>query len=282
MSFRLLDHSHGKSRVRVMRVDQQSERQDVSELDVKITLRGDAFGIAFDRADNSTTVATDTMKNLAYVVAAEVGSGPAFAYLEALAAKFLTLYEDIETVSIEASETVWQRAVINGSPHTHAFTEDANGQPYTKLVRSRDGTNETVGGIDEWRILKSTGSGFADFLRDGFTSLPETDDRILASAVNARWHYRGEPVDLVADRVQILETFLRIFADTYSVSVQDTMYRMATAVLDEVSSIDRVSLSMPNLHYLPTSLERFGVEDSSFVFIPAADPHGLIEATVSR
>ncbi len=282
MSYRLTDHRHGKERVRVMRVDRRQERQDVSELDVKITLRGEAFGVAFDRADNSTTVATDTMKNLAYVVAAETGPGPALDYLEALARRFLDLYADIEQVAIEAWETVWRRMALNGVEHPHAFAQDGNGQPYLRVVRGQDGDGETVGGVDERRVLKSTGSGFTDFVRDRYTSLPETDDRILASALTARWHYRGLPEDAAADRTTILAVFDAVFADTYSVSVQDTMYRMGIAALDAVPTVDRVSLAMPNLHYLPTDLGRFGVEDSTFVFVPAADPHGQIEATVSR
>lgn len=282
MSYRLTNHNHGKRRVRVMRVDRRSDVHDVSELDIGITLIGDAFGVAFDRADNSTTVATDTMKNLAYVVAAESGPGPALSYLEALADKFLSLYSDIETVSIEALETVWQRMTLNGEPHAHAFSQNGNGQPYLRVVRGRDGNGETVAGFDGRRVLKSTGSGFTDFVRDRYTSLPETDDRILASSVTARWHYRGAPDDAAADRSIILAAFDAVFADTYSVSVQDTLYRMATAALDAVPMVDRVSLLMPNLHYLPTDLSHFGVDDSTFVFVPAADPHGQIEAAVSR
>jgi urate oxidase len=282
MNYRLTEHNHGKQRVRVMRVDRQADSQDVSELDIAITLTGDAFGVAFDRADNSTTVATDTMKNLAYVVAAETGSVPALTYLDALAQRFLGLYADIETVTIEAVETVWQRMTLNGTAHSYSFAQDGNGNPYLMVMRERGGGGETVGGVNDRRVLKSTGSGFSNFVRDRYTSLPETEDRILASSVTARWYYRGVPEDAAADRSTILTAFDGVFADTYSVSVQDTLFRMATAALDAVPMLDRVSLAMPNLHYLPTDLSRFGVEDSSFVFVPAADPHGQIEATVSR
>ena len=52
-----------------------------------------------------------------------------------------------------------------------------------------------VSGVKDLVVLKSTGSEFKGFLKDRYTTLAETDDRILATSLVARWRYDGTDVD---------------------------------------------------------------------------------------
>ena len=282
MNHRLGAHHYGKGRVRVMRLHRGSDRHTVNELTLSVTLFGDAFAPSYDNADNRPVVATDTMKNLAYVVAAETDGVETLSYLEALSDKYLTLYDHVQAVAIVSSETVWQRLNLDGRPHPHAFQQDGNGKPFLRIDRPRGGGGETEGGIDGRRIMKSTGSAFEDFLRDRYTTLPDVSDRFFATEMTARWAYSGPPADPAAERQAALTAMDRVFADTHSVSVQDSLYRMGCAALDAVPALANVTLAMPNLHYLPTRLDHFGIADSAHVFVPSDEPHGQIQATVER
>ena len=279
---RLGAHHYGKGRVRVMRLHRGPDRHTVNELTLAVTLFGDAFAPSYDRADNRPVVATDTMKNLAYVVAAETDGIDTLSYLEALADKYLNLYDHVESVEIASRETVWQRLTLDGRPHPHAFQQDGNGRPYLRVHRPRDDGGETEGGIDGRRIMKSTGSAFENFVHDRYTTLPDVADRFFATEMTARWTYATAPADPAGERQSALTAMDRVFADTHSVSVQDSLYRMGCAALDAVPALANVTLAMPNLHYLPTRLEPLGITDSAHVFIPSDEPHGQIQATVER
>ncbi len=279
---RLGAHQYGKGRVRVMRLQRGPDRHAVNELTLAITLFGDGFAPSYDKADNRPVVATDTMKNVAYVVAAEMHGVDTLPYLEALSDKYLTLYDHVEAVDIASRETVWQRLTLDGEPHAHTFHQDGNGMPYLRIRRQRDGEGETEGGIDGRRIMKSTGSAFEDFVRDRYTTLPDVADRFFATEMMARWSYADPPSDPAADRLAALTAMDRVFADTHSISVQDSLYRMGCAALDAVPALANITLAMPNLHYHPTRLDTFGIADSSHVFVPSDEPHGQIQATVER
>ena len=131
-------------------------------------------------------------------------------------------------------------------------------------------------------MLRTTGSGWSGFVRDELTTLPETDDRILATAVSARWSYAEGGIDYGASWQAARDAILEAFGDHYSPSVQFTLRRMGRAVLKAVDAIDRVHLSLPNRHHLLYDLSRFGLENPNEVFQATTEPYGLIEGTVER
>ena len=137
-------------------------------------------------------------------------------------------------------------------------------------------------GIEDLLILKSTGSGFAGFPRDEFTTLPETQDRILATTMKAAWSWKPAAQDYARSNRAILAAMLKVFANNYSPSAQPTLFEMGTSALDVCSEISRIELAMPNKHYLPIDLSRFGCENKNEVFTPTDEPHGQIEAVLAR
>ena len=137
-------------------------------------------------------------------------------------------------------------------------------------------------GIEDLPVLKTTEAGFEGFLRDQYTSLPETSDRIVATVIAATWDYDGEKLEF--DRLYngVVEEILRAFGDHYSRSVQATLYRMGEVVLAAHPEVSRIHFSLPNRHHLLYHLKRFGIENDNEIFHASSEPYGLIEATVER
>ncbi len=272
--------TYGKGRVRIMRVKRDTDRHEVRELTIKTMLEGH-FSASFTAADNSLVIATDSIKNIVNIVARQNIALDTEDFCSALAAYFLSHYAHVEKISITAEETRWARLPIDGAPHDHAFTLDGNGTGITRLTATRAETTITSG-VENFTFLKTTESGWTDFLRDEATTLPDTTDRIFATAMNAAWTWSSTPPSHTAANIKILAAMLKIFATTYSPSVQNSLFLMGSAALESVPEIDRITLACPNKHYIPLNLTPFSLDNPNAVFLPTDEPHGQIECTIIR
>ena len=281
----LIRNSYGKGRVRVMRVHRATreggtEHDEVRELTVQTMLDGD-FAAAYTAGDNRSVVATDTIKNITYIVARENISACTEIFCERLATRFLDRYQQVERATVTAHETKWRRASFAGNSHPHGFVLDSNGEP-TATVTATRGSAVVVSGIENFTFMKSTQSGWVDFVRDDYTTLPDTDNRVAATAMNASWTWAASPADYPATNARVLDTMLEVFATTYSRGVQDSLFRMGEAALATVAELATVTMACPNKHYLPVNLQPFGLSSDNLVFTPTDEPHGQIECTVGR
>jgi urate oxidase len=275
----LLHKTYGKGRVRVMRVHAEGERREVRELTVQAMVTG-AFDRTFTHADNAPSVSTDTIKNLVNIVARESMTADNETFCAAVAQRLLDRYP-VEAVTVSAQETRWTRLALAGSPHAHTFTLDGNGRPTAKVVADRAGM-QVESGVAGLTFLKATQSGWAGYLKDDYTTLRETDDRIAATSMEASWLWTRRPADHEAANAAILDALLRVFATTYSASVQDSLYRMGRAALEAVPEIEWIRMACPNKHYLLADLAPFGLANENQVFVATDEPHGQIECTVGR
>ncbi len=276
----LLHKTYGKDGVRVMRIDRRPDRHDVRELTVRAMLTGNFEG-AFLSADNSTSVSTDTVKNVVNIVARENIALGTELFCAAVAKKLLDSYPGMDSATVTAHETKWTRLSIDGMPHAHSFTLDSNGKPFAKTVATRDGAT-MESGISGFTFMKSAESGWEHYLKDEFTTIPETHDRMAATAMEASWRWTRAPESYEAANATILSTMLKVFATTYSHSVQDSLYRMGMAALEAVPELSDISMACPNKHYLLINLAPFGLDNHNQVFVATDDPHGQIECTVGR
>ena len=277
---RLAAHSYGKCRVRIMRVDRRQPQHRVRELSLRVILHGD-FAAAYTDADNRHVVATDTIKNVVNIVAGEEVASGTETFCRAVAHRFLDRYAQVSAVEITSAETMWARATPLRRPHPHCFVQDANGQPSTKLLADRN-TTTIRSGIAGFTFCKTTGSGWAGYVQDDYTTLPETSDRIAATSMDADWGWSVIPPDTDEVRALILDRMLDVFANTYSASLQDSLFRMGEAALSAAPTITDITLACPNKHYLPIDLAPFGMRSDNAVFTPTDEPHGQIECTVCR
>ncbi len=276
----LIKNRYGKARVRVMRIHRVGERQEVSQLNVQAMLEGD-FARTFTHADNSDSVSTDTVKNIVNIVARENTGLGTEEFCQVLARRYLDLYPQVASVDVTAHETKWSRLSFGGKPHPHSFILDSNGKPFVEVTATRQGSS-LVSGIDGFTFMKSTQSGWEGYVKDPYTTIKETDDRMCATSMVASWKWSAKPASYPATNAKILATVLEVFSTTYSASVQDSLYRMGEAALAAVPEISEISMACPNMHFIPMNLTAFGLDNNNDVFLPTDEPHGQIECTVGR
>jgi urate oxidase len=270
------DNRYGKSEVRLVKLERGTARHELRDLTVDVMLEGE-FDAVHTEGDNAGLVATDTMRNVVYALAAERTLDSLSDFAEALVEHFRA-YPSVTGALVRVREHPWQR--LPGDP-PHAWQRGTGGTRVEE-VRADPGGMGHSAGIEDLLLLRSTGSAFEGFDRDRFTTLPETGDRILATVVTARWDYGDGAGDLEAAWARVRDTLLDAFTDHHSPSVQFTLYRMGEAVVQRHPEVERIHLSLPNRHHLPFDVTRFGVEDRNEVFHATTEPFGLIEATVER
>ncbi len=275
----LAANRYGKAAIRLVRVARGPDGDQLRDLTVAIALEGD-FAAAHTDGDNSLVIATDTMKNTAYAFAKTHLDGPLEDYGRALAEHFLEAPQvDIATVNIKGHH--WRPIDVAGTPAPDAFVRGGEGTRVATITATRAATTVEAG-VEDLVVMKTTRSAFSGFPRDEYTTLPETDDRLMATRVTAIWRY-GSP-DLDFDRVflDVRTTLLESFADHDSPSVQTSIWIMARAILDRHDEVEEVRMVLPNLHHWLVDLRPFGLENDREIYTPTTEPHGLIEATVRR
>jgi urate oxidase len=269
---------YGKASVRLVKVRRERDPHELVDVTLDIQLEGQFEPVYVD-GDNRRCVATDTMKNTVYAFARNDDLAHIELFAERLAAHFAT-QPSVTRVRISATERPWQRVVAGGRPHPHAFLQPG-GEQWTALVTCDGEGTHVSSGVTNLVLLKTTDSAFADFPRDQFTTLSETTDRILATAVTASWRYRTGMRDFSA-RAAVRQALVETFAAHESRSVQHTLYAMAESALDVCADITEITMSLPNRHHVLVDLKPFGLDNPNEVFVATDQPYGLIEATVRR
>ena len=273
-------NNYGKSEIRLLKVRRGAERHELWDLDVRVSLEGD-FEAAHTRGDNSHLLATDTMRNTVYALAKDHLTGSIEAFGLALVDHFLRAGPTVTSCRVEITQHRWDRIEVDGRPHEHSFVR-GRGERRTEVSGDEGGSRSVEAGIGDVYVMKTTNSGFEGFLRERFTTLPETDERILATIVTAKWVYNTTDADFDSLWDGVLRKTLETFTDHYSPSVQNTLYRMGKAVLEEFPEVERIWYSFPNVHHVHYDLARFGIDNEGEIFHATRDPYGQIEGWVER
>jgi urate oxidase len=273
-------NQYGKAEVRLVTVNRTGPVHEIKDLTVSTSLRGDLAATHLT-GDNAGVLATDTQKNTVYAFAKESPVGDIEDFALRLGWHFVGEYGNITGARILIEEHGWDRIAVDGKPHDHSFTRAGNEKRTTAVTVDGD-RSWVVSGLTDLVVLKSTGSEFHGFPRDKYTTLPETDDRILATAVTARWRYQGSDLDWSKSFTEIRRVMLEKFATLHSYSLQQTLYAMGEAALRERPEVAEIRLSLPNKHHFLVDLTPFGLDNDNEVFYAADRPYGLIEGTVLR
>lgn len=283
MPIELSHNAYGKYHVRVSKIKRprqgpaNRERHELIEAAVDVLLEGD-FAASYTAADNRNVIATDTCRNTIYVLAKEDPLATIESFGLAVARHFLQQYAQVTSVTVSLREQLWQRLL--DSPH--AFVGSSRETPTAVVTAGRDQPPVVAAGLAGLVVAKTTETGFANFHRDQYRTLEDTDDRILATELSASWEYASDAVDFVACREAVRGALLRQFIDHYSHSVQETLYLMGRAALDAAADVTQITLTMPNKHHLLFPLDRFGLANENEVFVATDEPFGYITGTVSR
>ena len=275
----LTANRYGKAAIRLVRVARGADGHRLRDLTVAIALEG-AFEAAHTDSDNSMVIATDTMKNTAYAFAKDHLDGSIEDYGRALAEHFLAAPQvDVATVNVRAHQ--WSAIDVAGTPAPDAFVRGGEGTRIATVTATRGGTSVEAG-VEDLVVMKTTRSAFSGFPRDRYTTLAETDDRLMATKITAIWRYGSPDLDADATFAAVRATLLEVFADHDSPSVQTSIWIMARAILERHDEVEEIRMVLPNLHHWLVDLSPFGLANDREIYTPTTEPHGLIEATVRR
>jgi urate oxidase len=280
MSTTLLDHNYGAARVRLIKVHRQQDRHDLKELSVSIQLEGE-FESSYTAGDNRSILPADTIKNTVYALAKLYTIEQIEEFAEQLINHFLTDNPQVRKVRVKIAEYLWTRIPFGGKPHPWSFTPAGPERRTTAVT----GNRETVlieSGLENLQIVKTTGSGFEGYVRDPFTTLKETTDRILSTAVRASWLYSDNEIPFSVYWHGVRQAILDTFVEHESRSLQFTLHAIAEAVLERYADIAEIRLWLPNKDCRLVDLGLFGLENDNEVFAPAEEPYELIEARLRR
>ncbi len=270
---------YGKAAIRLVRVGRDTTPHRLQDLTVAVALEGD-FAAAHTDGDNSHVIATDTMKNTAYAYALDHLPGAIEAYATALARHFLDAPQ-VSRATVNIREHGWRPIDAGDHPAPDAFVRTGEGTRVATVAATRDGTFVEAG-VEDLIVMKTSHSAFSGFPRDRYTTLAETDDRLMATRLTAIWVYGAPDIDFDATYAAVRATMLEVFADHDSPSVQTSIWIMAKAMLETHDELEEVRMVLPNLHHWTVDLAPFGLTNDRAVYVATAEPHGLIEATVRR
>ncbi len=278
----------GKAENRLVRIVRDTARHEIRDLTVSTALRGEMTA-AHLHGDQSAVLPTDTQKNTCYAYARSRGVGAVEDYALALARHFVDDVEPVTGARVAVDEHAWDRAPVGPDGHDHTFVR--RGTEVRTAVVEVDGgpggrTERVVSGLRDLVLLKSTGSEFAGFLVDDYTTLQPTHDRIMSTSLDVRWTWSGSDVDRGVDWDatwgSVRQLLVERFATVHSKALQQTLWEMGRAVLEAHDGIAEIALTAPNRHHFLVDLAPFGLENPGEVFYAADRPYGLIEAVVTR
>jgi urate oxidase len=281
LTIALGENRYGKSRVRLVRVKRGREKHELREWTLEILLQGD-FETCFTEGDNSKILPTDTMKNTVYSLARKSSAASMEDFAKELIDFLLARNSQVSRAEVSVSEKPWEHATSGAKPHPTTFLQSSGERQTTKVERAHKAKFSVVSGLENLIILKTAGSGFEGYLQDSLTTLPPTSDRLFATALKANWTYGSAEGTFEKLRSEVREILISVFARHESKSVQHTLYAMGEAVLEGVAEVKDIELTMPNIHCLLVDLSRFGQDNPNEIFVPTDEPHGYIEARVSR
>jgi urate oxidase len=272
----LASSSYGKASIRLLRLDRSAAPHALADLTVDVRLAG-GFDAAWRAGDNASLLPTDSMKNAAYALARTGPVRPLERFAERLARHLLAACPAARRAEVSASEQRWE--ALGEGPH--AFARGSAERRIACVVAAADGLRLEAG-IEGLGLLRSAGSAFRGFLRDRFTTLAETDDRLLVTELGARWCYAAPPADPDAAFGAVRSALLARFAGHPSPSLQHTLYAMGEAALAACQDVASIRLVLPNLHHDAADLSPLGLDNPNVVFVPSQEPRGVIEAEIAR
>jgi urate oxidase len=274
MAIVLGPNRYGKAEVRLVRVFRDGDTHSLADFTVSIALSGDLEATHLT-GDNSGVLPTDTMKNTVYAFAKEYGVGEPEQFALVLARHFVSTQTQVHGAKITVASDGWDRLGPHSFRRSGSYTR-------TCVVTVAEAGTQVVSGLTGLVLLNSTASEFHGYPKDRYTTLPETTDRILATAVDAKWRHRTDRTDFAGSFAGVLDALTEAFVNTYSYSLQQTLFSMGSRVLESRPEVAEIRLTLPNKHHYLVDLAPFGMANRNEVFVAGDRPYGLIEGTVTR
>lgn len=259
------------------------------ELDVEVF--GDIFMPAYTHGDNSQVVATATMTNFALKKALEFQGATLENFLYFLAQQYLAQYSQMESVRLSAKELPFMPQPITSDsgqtiiPSDRLFAPSHDSYAFAQIGMNRSGITEHQCGQLNMKLMKLTGSAFANFLRDEYTTLPQRNDRPLYIYLEMGWRYTDVDDGISDDHSryipaqQVHDHVIHTFHDFVSMSIQHLVYEMGIRLLRRFPQMGEVWFKSQNRLW-DTAAE--SPESDAKVYMDPRPPYGMIGLRLTR
>nr|XP_056701037.1 uricase-like [Euleptes europaea] len=283
-----VNSEYGKNAVRLLYIRREGKIHCIKELEISLHIRLNSVN-EYVNSDNSCVIPTDTIKNTIQALAKCRGIRTIEEFGLELCEHFLTQYCHVIYCNVFIQEVPWQRLEKDGVPHAHAFLYSSEGVRFCEVERNLNCPPNVFSGIKDLKIMKTTQSGFSDFFKDKYTTLPDRRDRVLSVESLIKWCYGdctgGFDYDCIWRTAH--EAALDAFAGPpesghYSPSYQRTVNRIQTYILDRIPQVDEVEVIMSNIHYCVADLDKLGLTNDKEILTPQDTPFGACATTLRR
>jgi len=265
-------------------------------IEVDVEVFGDNFLPAYTRGDNSSVVATDTMKNFVLRQALEFQGATLESYLDFLGRRFLATYPQMQALRLTGREMPFVPGRVPGDGEG-AFGESAvlfrrSHDDYTLAVLdfARAGDEVRISahrcGRVGLQLFKVTGSAFTHFVRDAYTTLPERSDRPLFIYLDVHWRY-ADVADMLASDLgryvpgeQVRDVVQVVFHEFVSESIQHLVHEMGRRLLVRFPQIASVAFAAQNRTRDPVATS--AADPNVKVYSDPFPAYGLIKLTMTR
>lgn len=247
---------------------------------VTILIYGQSFWPTYTTGDNTNLVATDSMKNFVQRETLTFTGGDLESYARFLAEKFLSIYSQAEGIQIEAIEVPYTSV---GASQV-SFTPAGPDRALARIELQRNGvefrTVEVCSGIRGFKLLRLGGSAFTGFVRDQYTTLPDIKNRPLHMWLDLDWSYTESDAAFTGRRItEEVRNLVRATFDGFeSGSIQEIIYKIGTAMLQEIPEIAEIRLEANNRTW--DTVAESGEEAG--VYTESRPPFGILGLTLHR
>ncbi|MGC5772311.1 factor-independent urate hydroxylase [Paenibacillus pabuli] len=263
-------------------------------LNIKLAVQGNEFLPSFIEGDNSRVVPTDSMKNFILKHAADYSGATVEGFLATISRRFLETYPQMNKVQMTADQVSFEDVPIGGEGGFRAselvFRYSQNERATAAVEAQRKGSQVELSnhfsGVADIRLIKVKGSEFAGFVKDQYTSLPETWDRPLFIFLNINWRYE-DPRDGMDDQrgryvaaEQVRDVAAAVFHACRSASIQHLIYQIGLRLLKRFGQLSEVSFESNNRTW-ETVLDEVK-EGEGKVFTEPRPPYGFQGFSMTR
>ena len=265
-----------------------------AEIDVQVM--GEAFTEAYTLGDNTNVVATDTMKNFIHRESLDFDGNTLEGWLFFIGRRFLETYEQMERLRVSGAEIRFDAARVPAagggfvdSPVLYHRRHDDRGVASLELGRADD-DSILVGDVRSGRVgldlMKTTGSAFANFPRDEYTTLPSKEDRLLFTHMDIAWRYSDTsiPVDPDAARYvssdQVADLAGAVFHEFVSLSIQHLVNEIGERMFERYPALSQITFEAQNRTF--DTSEESDSDERRKVYTDPRPPYGQIGLTMHR
>jgi urate oxidase len=269
----------------------------VLALRVDVEVFGDNFLPSYTQGDNSSVVATDSMKNFVLAQALAYDGSTLEGFLDFLGRRFLATYPQMHALRLAATEQPFNAARVpqrgGGFADSAVLFSPSHGDyAFASLEYEREGATGEYRlaahtcGRHGMQLMKIAGSSFTCFVRDRHTTLPERVDRPLFIYLDVHWTYADPSAMLAADlsgyiaAEQVRDVVQAVFDSFVSESIQHLVNEMGHRLLSRFPQMATVSFDAQNHTWDPVVESE--TDPRVKVYTDPFPAHGVIRLTLSR